>query len=401
MRVVVIDAPETHCTAEVSGVQVANWAPHNARFAGYSIPSSLFTDLTRQFGPSLGIEERVGSARAEDQRIYMGLLRQIEQKGVICRHLLSRDEFDLLIIGFHESHIAGHQFWKYSDRSSAPVPDGGALTHATRDVYRAIDKVFGEVLHQAGQDSTAIVVSNMGLQEDYPNLELTQAFCRQLGYHRVRKQSGTDSVVPRLIRRMIPQSWQRAISDRLPDGFHGRMLTREWFGGTDWSSTTVFPIPSYFLGFLRVNLRGREPQGVVEPGTDYRKLLDRVEEDLRRLTDPRNGQPAVRYIARTVDLYGTEPHESLPDIFFDWTPASYPKRRVEHPIAVLEQKDLFFNRDTRHDLKGFLAAAGPGISARGRIPCLSVLDVAPTCLRLMGQPIPEAMQGRVSTEIIG
>src|SRR5262249_26367301 len=219
----------------------------------------------------------------------------------------------------------------------------------------------------------------MGLQEDYPTLELTRAFCRQLGYHRMRKQSGTDSVAPRLIRRMIPQSWQRAMSDRLPDGFHGRILTREWFGGTDWSSTTVFPVPAFFLGFLRVNLRGGEPQGVVEPGADYRKVLDRVEEDLKRLTDPGSGQPAVRYIARTVDLYGTEAHESLPDIFFDWTPASYPKRRVEHPLVVLEQKDLFFNRDTRHDLKGFFAAAGPGISARGRIPNLSALDVAPTC----------------------
>ena len=124
------------------------------------------------------------------------------------------------------------------------------MKHATRNVYEAIDRVFGEVLHQVGQDSTAIVVSNMGLQEDYPNLELTQAFCRQLGYHRMRKYSNSEPVAPRLIRRMIPQSWQRAISDRLPDDFHGRMLTKEWFGGTNWCATTVFPIPSYFLGFL-------------------------------------------------------------------------------------------------------------------------------------------------------
>src|SRR5262249_52276261 len=81
--------------------------------------------------------------------------------------------------------------------------------------------------------------------------------------------------------------------------------------------------------------------------------------------------------------------------------ASYPKRRVEHPPVALEQKDLFFNRDTRPDLKGFFAAAGPGISARGRIPTLSVLDGAPTCLHLMGQPVPEAIQGGVSTEIRG
>jgi predicted AlkP superfamily phosphohydrolase/phosphomutase len=400
MRVAVIDVPETHCIGGVSGVQIANWAPHNARFAGYSIPSSLFSDLSRQFGRPLGVEERVGATRDEDERIYRRLLKQIQQKALVCRHLLSRDHFDLIVIGFHESHIAGHQFWKYSDRSSTPVPDGGRLRHALRDVYQAIDSVFGEVLHEGGQDSTALVMSNMGLQEDYPNLELTRAFCRQLGYHRMRKHASSEAVAPRLLRRMIPQSWQRAISDRLPDGFHARMLTKEWFGGTDWSATTVFPIPSYFLGFLRVNLRGREPQGIVEPGADYRKLLDRVEEDLSRLIDPQSGKPAVRHIGRTADLYQTDPHETLPDIFFDWTPTPYPKRRIEHPHGVLEQKDMFFNRDSRHNLKGFFAAAGPGISGRGRIPNLSVLDVAPTCLRLMGQPIPESMQGAVASQVV-
>lgn len=399
MRIAIIDVPETHCTVGVTGLQVANWAPHNARFEGYSIPASLFADLRAQFGSPLGVEERVGSTLDEDVQIYDGLLRQIEQKAAICRHLLSRDQFDLVVLGFQESHIAGHQFWKYSDRSSAPVDSGGRLTHATRDVYRAIDRVFGDLLKQLPQDSTAVVVSNMGLQEDYPSLELTRAFCRQLGYHRMQPHMDSRSAIPRLARRMMPQSWQRAVSSMLPDAVHGRMLSREWLGGTDWSSTTVFPIPSYFLGFLRVNLRGREPQGVVEPGADYLRLLERVEADLKRLTDPESGRPAVRYIARTVNHFNMEPHEALPDIFFDWAPAPYPKRRIEHPHAVLEQKDMFFNRDTRHDLCGFFAAAGPDITGRGRIPNLSVLDVAPTCLRLMGRIVPESMQGAMIPHI--
>ncbi len=83
----------------------------------------------------------------------------------------------------------------------------------------------------------------------------------------------------------------------------------------------------------------------------------------------------------------------------DWALAPYQKRRIVHPHAVLEQKDMFFNRDTRHDLCGFFAAAGPGIHERGRIPNLSVLDVAPTCLRLMGQMVPESMKGAVPKEI--
>jgi predicted AlkP superfamily phosphohydrolase/phosphomutase len=61
---------------------------------------------------------------------------------------------------------------------------------------------------------------------------------------------------------------------------------------------------------------------------------------------------------------------------------------------------MFFNRDTRHDLCGFFAAAGPGITGRGRIHNLSVLDVAPTCLRLMGRMVPDSMQGTAASEIL-
>lgn len=400
MRVAVVDVPEMHCIEGIPGVQVANWAPHNPRFAGYSVPASLFADLESRFGSPLGVEEKVGSTFDEDVQIYEGLLKQIEQKSAICHHLLSRDRFDLVVFGFHESHIAGHQFWKYSDRSSTPVNSGGRLTNATRDVYQAIDKVFGGLLDQLPENSTAVVVSNMGVQEDYPNLELTQAFCRQLGYHRKQKHSKLWPAIPRLARHMIPLSSQRAISDILPDAFHGRMLTREWLGGTDWAATTVFPVPAYFLGFLRVNLRGREPRGIVEPGPEYLQLLEQVETDLKCLVDPTSGRPAIAHIARTVDHYTIGPHDSLPDIFFDWAPTPYPKLRIEHPRAVLEQKDMFYSRDTRHNLCGFLAAAGPGIARCERVHNLSVLDVAPTFLRLMGQVVPETMQGTVASEIL-
>ena len=162
---------------------------------------------------------------------------------------------------------------------------------------------------------------------------------------------------------------------------------------TDWSKTTVFPIPSYYLGFLRVNLQGREPEGVVARGDEYNRLLDRVQADLERLVDPVSGAPAVRSVARTVDHFGTDIPDTLPDIFFDWAPTAHPKHRVEHPDATLEQRDMFFRRDTRHNLTGFFAAAGPGLPEGQRLGDLSILDVAPTCLHFLGQPIPRDMAG--------
>lgn len=392
-RVLVFDVPEIHCVPGLNGVQVANWAPHNPRFKGYSEPSSSFNELSQRFGAPLGVEERVGSTLEEDKRIYRQLLAQIEQKSKILAHLVEQGHHDVVVIGFPESHIAGHQFWRYANCDNRTDESESSLSNATRDVYQAIDNAFARVLAQLPEESNVVVTSNMGLQADYPSMELTQEFCRQLGY--LRQQPAAGSKVTRFARQVIPTAWQRTISNALPDQFRGKMLSGEWLGGVDWSSSTLFPIPSYFLGFLRVNLQGREPAGIVTPGRDYEALLDQVEADLNQLIDPVSNQPAVRHVVRTSALYQCDPHESLPDIFFDWQPAPYPRRVVEHPRATLEQKDLFFNRDTRHNVRGLFAAAGPDISHRGFLGELSVLDVAPTCLSLMRQPIPESMKGSV------
>ncbi len=96
------------------------------------------------------------------------------------------------------------------------------------------------------------------------------------------------------------QTWrQRAkargkLCRRLPGGMQENLLASQLLRGTDWSQTRAFAIPSLYTGFIRVNLRGREPQGIVSSGQKYRRLLDDLENDLRQLQDPVDGQPAVR-----------------------------------------------------------------------------------------------------------
>src|SRR4029079_19010450 len=75
---------------------------------------------------------------------------------------------------------------------------------------------------------------------------------------------------------------------------------RDGLAGTDWDRTTVFAIPGFYTGFLRVNLRGREPRGIVE-AAGYLAMLDRVEADLRQVVDPITGAPAAERITRTID----------------------------------------------------------------------------------------------------
>src|SRR6185312_4754900 len=49
--------------------------------------------------------------------------------------------------------------------------------------------------------------------------------------------------------------------------------------GVDWSKTPVFMLPSDHYAQLRLNVRGRERDGIVEPG-DVDELVDRLREGL-------------------------------------------------------------------------------------------------------------------------
>lgn len=396
-KAAIIDPSESRLVSGLPGLQLANWAPHNARYAACSEPASLLPELRERFGQEMAVEEDVDSDLARDREIYRGLLKQIAQKGALCRDVVRRDRFDLIAITFLESHIAGHQFLKYcSDVRGPAAIEDAELSDAIRNIYQAIDKELGLLLADASADANVFVVSNVGLQEDYPSRQIIEAFCRELGYQ-VPAKSGSFSFRA-LARRALPAALRNALSGRLARSTRERLLADGFRTGTDWQKTTAFAIPTLYTSFLRVNLRGREPQGIVEP-REYDSVLDRLQADLEQLIDPQSNRPAVKRIERSVDLFGGGPPFSLPDLFVEWTPTAYIKRTVVHPQAVLIQRNLDYSRGSHHTYHGFLAAAGPSIGNRGSLGNIEILDLAPTFLQLMNENVPSAMRGTVNEKL--
>ncbi|HYO45828.1 MAG TPA: hypothetical protein VEY33_03985, partial [Gemmatimonadota bacterium] len=397
--VAIIDPSESRPLKGLSGVQLANWAPHNARYQTHSIPAHLVNDLRERFGEPTYVEEDVNSDAEGDRRILRGLLEQIERKGEICRYLVGREPFDLVAVTFFETHSGGHQLLKHAWLGEeCTLALDTELSGGVKAIYRAVDQELGRLLEVLSPEPDVFVISNVGLIEDYPNRVLGEAFCRELGYQvPVEIARRPESRLARA-RRWIPPSVRQRISRHLSRDMRERLLADHFRTGTDWSRTTAFPVPSLYTGFLRVNLRGREPEGIVDPGADYRALLDRLRGDLEQLIDPVSGRPAVRRVDRVTDLFGETPHPALPDLFVEWEPTRYLKRRVVHPRAVLVQEDLDYERGSHHSREGFVAAAGPGVSRLGDRGEIDVLDLAPTFLALMNEAAPADMTGRVLTD---
>ena len=198
-----------------------------------------------------------------------------------------------------------------------------------------------------------------------------------------------------LARQVIPESWRAELSKRLlPRETREKLLAQQFRNGKDWSRTRAFSIPSPYTSFIRVNLHGREPEGIVEPGPEYRALLNELETELKNITDPVTNEPAVTQVWRTKELFEGDVHDALPDLFADWRPGRF-MQRVVHPEAELTQDKPEFYRRSDHSAYGFVAGAGPDVGQTGQDGEFEVLDLAPTFLSLMDTSVPEEMSGEV------
>jgi len=380
-RCAIVDAPDVLPMAGVDGVQISDWAIHNAPFPARVEPAEFEPAVRAAGGVATPIDEALESDVETDRRLYTALMDRLRRKGAVCRAVLDRGPFDLTVIVFSDCHTASHQFWKYRPEAGGADTD---LRHATRSIYQAIDEEWGTLLSRLPQHANVCLIGSTGMLDMYPAGDLIAPFCRLLGYQATPAPSAPSLSPLSLARQVLPEWLRVAISKRFPRDVRERLLSDQFRGSTDWSRTTAFGVPSAYTGFVRVNLRGREPQGIVAPGAEYDALLDRLEADLMELRDPVTGDCPVAFIARTARLFGGVP-SALPDLLVEWTPSRHFRDRMTHPRGEIRQSKPEFFRDSDHSREGWIAAAGPGF---GTTPLgeIAPTALAPLFLSLMRAP---------------
>jgi predicted AlkP superfamily phosphohydrolase/phosphomutase len=174
----------------------------------------------------------------------------------------------------------------------------------------------------------------------------------------------------------------------------------------DWRATRAFPLPMDHAGYVRVNLRGREPEGIVAP-EEYRPLCDEIADGFLGFRDAVSGKAIVRQVHRLDDLAppGAPARDRLPDLVIEWSdvpPGAAPVIRSERLGELTwRSPQLPSGRSGNHGGDGWFVAAGPGIEAGAAAAVHPIVDLVPTLYRwlghepdpaLAGQPIPELVR---------
>ena len=301
--------------------------------------------------------------------------------------LMAEDSFDLVWLTFLSCHIGGHQFWNLSqlDEKALDEPSKRLLQGTLGELYEGVDRGLGRMLNGLPEDTDLIIVSPLGMDENTSRADfLGQMLDATIEGRHEPKRAATvplwrlRAAVPTQVRGMITQTLGPTLSREV--------MARTSIAGVDWSRTKAFVLPSDHNGQIRLNLSGRERDGIVAPG-EADELRDRIAAGLLSFTDL-DGAPCIAGIDRMEDVVGADApaRDLLPDLLVRWaeTPATRQEAVVSPLYGRIDRSGQGSGRAGGHTDDAW-ALLAPGrsriVPARGDE---DVIDVAATAAALLG-----------------
>ena len=341
---------------------------------GYMITCFLTPDATRPhtFPPEFKNEVKavvgdyifdVADFRSENKdHILKQIYEMTAKRFQLARHMVTTKRWDFFMmveIGVDRIH---HAFWKYMDVTHRKYVAGNPYENAIKDYYRYVDTEIGRLLKCVPDDTVIMVVSDHGAQKMEGGICVNE-WLLQNGYLRLFETPKTATPLSKV--------------------------------KVDWANTTAWGEGGYYAR-LFLNVKGREPQGLIDPA-DYEAKRSELMQRLAAIPDE-NGKPIGTKVHRAEDLYPKERRGVAPDLMVYFGNLAW---RSVGSVGI--GKIHTFENDTgpddaNHSAHGIFILCDPRqpVAAIERKD-LQLMDVAPTILRLFDLPVPADMEGRVVT----
>lgn len=351
----------------------------------YTIPASATAELEKSAGPYIEVDDPWAYMDGWiDLETYMDQLQQLaDWWSNATKFSLEKKDIDSVYSWVGTVDHLQHVMYGALDPSS-PHYDPEKIDYWTdilRQGYIQVDKAIGQILEDVNLDETLVMmVSDHGFS----------ALASSPYVKKYLKDAGLLSYTIN------------------PDT--GEMII-------DWSKTKCFPLEPCHA-HLFVNLKGRDPQGIVEP-EDYRKVQEEIIDALLAWRDPETGERVMetvlpRQLATQFGVFERKGHERVGDVLF-----AIRRRYMSCPFVyrakvqyrdgterVVESPEMFEPAIlTRHftgvhtalphepDMHCVMVLHGPGVAAGERDIPSNIIDIAPTLADLLGIAAPRDCEG--------
>ena len=358
---------------------------------GWAYPEDVADELTREIGPyHEGWEHPVGLRMG-----WFGLKTTFEQIGMqtdwmarTCKYLTERTEWNLLMLQVHVQDYLNHEFLSCVQPGYPGYsPDQAKATwEVFEKVYELTDELVARVTADCADEDTLVVVVS-----DHGGVPVKATF---------------HTVYPFIQEGLVCYKRDAASGDWVMDLSRTKVLFHQGF----W-----------------VNLRGRDPGGIVEPA-EYEKVRESILRILHNVQDPDTGSCPYALAVRREDaemlgLWGERVADVVQFLKPGYTESGFPARfRVPPeatgltPPGIIERRSEcgFSPAGTRGahlslpnarlgeaSCRALFIMAGPGVreGIESAKP-IDLVDVAPTIAHLIGAPQPAHADGKIVAQFL-
>ena len=353
MRAIMVGVPISYPPIQTSGGICVSCFMAPSLQRGITSPTDLQAEILAVTSHPYLLDVAVDEVGYADQDALVAQLINFDkQRFDIAHHLMQTKPWELLFLTCMGTDRVGHYFMRYQDPTHRWYPGETEYADAIRQQYRYCDQRLGELIADAGPETTVLVVSDHGMQRLDGRVYLNR-WLMEHGYLHLKKE---------------------------PDGPLNITAAQ-----VDWQRTKAWALG--YGGQIYMNARGRQPIGCV-PLERIDELCREIVEGLSQLNDS-EGTPLQVTSYFGSDLFDGPYADRCPDLCLQFNNLHYlVSNRVDPgPLVVPVGSD---DVDTGcHAMQGFFAMAGPKVPAYGRFQALHILDVAPTILDLLNLPLPD------------
>jgi len=313
----VFDVPFAPPPAPLEGFEIGEWGTQDFSLGSMQVwPPSLTPRVRAIAGPYPIPGPLDASAWAwMPEDLLDRCLDAVRRRGRLIEHLLEEESPELFITAFSETHIASHMLWHTAEgvvHPHAPLPpDRPGLV----DLFRELDRQIGRALIRAGDAAAVLVFSLYGMRAARGVPLLLDPLFRSVGLAAWRREPALPT-----LRRRTPTALKRVYHRFMPTAARLGLAKFGVFPSYDWSRTKAFSLPTDQHGLIRVNLKHREAEGIVEP-SEYDRLCGEIEQLLCQL-QMEDGTPVVDNVVRTSPNGAAGASGRIPDLVVLWAPAA-------------------------------------------------------------------------------
>ena len=435
-KVGVLNVPLTYPPQKVNGVLISGFmTPGGSR--DFIHPTELLDEIEEKFGKYYLHMRSLDIATLLSDTYIASFLQDchsmMRYKFDVAHYLIQKESFDFLMLHIYSTDRIQHLLWHILDPQHPQHQPDLADKYHDKIVafYREVDKQIGEFIKRYNSSSTVFVISDHGfckvsksidlntwlLQEGY--IKLKQGFSTRLRYSLWKMGFTYEWVCGRLGLRLgrlwgkIWESlWDKLLSLKLQNKLKNKFIKAPVdllnnlgpdrkklllsLDDVDWSKTRAYCKSG--LGQIFINVKGRDPEGIVNSGQEYETLKEEIIKKLRdfvnELTDGK-GEPEIY---GKEQIYKGDYFDEMPDITFLANKNGFQAGSLLDFGCNRTTTDITINTG-HHSMDGILIARGEPLKRDARINRACLIDITPTILYLMGCKIPEDMDGKVLTNI--